>query len=198
MCGIAGIIHRGETGCIGEEITAMLHAMKHRGPDSTGFAFYGAAVEGELVLRLIVVEQEKLAEGFEIHEQIKLRKAEIEKRISSLGGEIVSTEEAREYACMYRVRYGGELRRFADYIEDIEGVKILSIGSRLELIKDLGDARSVSAEYGLGWIFRLACHRACANGDRIGCRYSLRPSLLGLSIQRHLGGPQRPVDQLLE
>ena len=150
MCGIAGIIHRGESGCIGEEITAMLHAMKHRGPDSSGFAFYGAAKKDELVMRLIVAEQEKLAKGFEIHEQIKSRKAEIEKRISSLGGEIVSTEEAREYACMYRVKYGGELRRFADYIEDIEGVKILSIGSRLELIKDLGDARTVSAEYGLG------------------------------------------------
>ena len=38
MCGIAGIIHRGGTADIGQEMTAMLQALKHRGPDSTGFA----------------------------------------------------------------------------------------------------------------------------------------------------------------
>jgi methylamine---glutamate N-methyltransferase subunit A len=39
MCGIAGLIHRhGAQGDIGAELTKMLQAMKHRGPDSTGFA----------------------------------------------------------------------------------------------------------------------------------------------------------------
>ena len=38
MCGIAGIIHRDGTTDIGPEMTAMLQSMKHRGPDSTGFA----------------------------------------------------------------------------------------------------------------------------------------------------------------
>ena len=41
MCGIAGIIHRGKSGDIGQEMTAMLQSLKHRGPDSTGFALYG-------------------------------------------------------------------------------------------------------------------------------------------------------------
>ena len=43
MCGIAGLIYRrAAPASIGEEMTAMLQALKHRGPDSTGFAMYGA------------------------------------------------------------------------------------------------------------------------------------------------------------
>ena len=151
MCGIAGIIHReGKRGEIGREITLMLQAMKHRGPDSSGFAFYGDPREGELVMRLIVAEKESLSEGFEIHEEIKARKGEVKSRVESLGGKIVKQQEFMEYALLYRLEYGGDLRRLADYIEDIDGVEILSIGSRLEVIKDLGEAESVSEDYGLG------------------------------------------------
>ena len=41
------------------------------------------------------------------------------------------------------------LKRFADYVEDVEGAEILSLGRALELIKDLGDATTVSTQYGL-------------------------------------------------
>ena len=41
MCGIAGIIHRDGPGDIGAEMSRMLQSMKHRGPDSSGFALYG-------------------------------------------------------------------------------------------------------------------------------------------------------------
>ena len=42
MCGIAGIIYRNGGGehAVGQDMTRMLQAMKHRGPDSTGFALY--------------------------------------------------------------------------------------------------------------------------------------------------------------
>ncbi len=42
MCGIAGIIYRNGGGerQVGRDMTAMLQAMKHRGPDSTGYALY--------------------------------------------------------------------------------------------------------------------------------------------------------------
>ena len=46
MCGIAGIIYRdGAAHPIGDEMTRMLQSMKHRGPDSTGYALYGVPVE---------------------------------------------------------------------------------------------------------------------------------------------------------
>ena len=41
------------------------------------------------------------------------------------------------------------MRRLANYLEDIEGVEILSIGKALELIKDLGDAQTVGSQYAL-------------------------------------------------
>jgi methylamine---glutamate N-methyltransferase subunit A len=46
-------------------------------------------------------------------------------------------------------RHDGELRRLVDYIEDIEGAEILSVGQALELVKDLGDAGSVCGRYAL-------------------------------------------------
>jgi len=149
MCGIAGIIHRDATGSIGRELTLMLQSMKHRGPDSTGFAVYGVPHEDQLAIRFKVAEREDLAAGFDIHRQIKQRRKEVDRRIQSLGGGIVAAEQATDYAHLYRVKYDGDLRRFADYIEDVEGTEILSIGSALELIKDLGDAEQVAQQYGL-------------------------------------------------
>ena len=40
MCGIAGLIHRGKSSNVGSELQLMLQALKHRGPDSTGYALY--------------------------------------------------------------------------------------------------------------------------------------------------------------
>ena len=40
MCGIAGLIHRGKSSDVGKELQSMLQALKHRGPDSTGYALY--------------------------------------------------------------------------------------------------------------------------------------------------------------
>src|SRR5262249_58767299 len=51
MCGIAGIIHRTGPSDIGSEMTRMLQSMKHRGPDSSGFALYGPPTD-LLVMRV--------------------------------------------------------------------------------------------------------------------------------------------------
>ena len=52
MCGIAGLIYRDGARKLGAEMTAMLQALRHRGPDSTGFAMYGAPGPNEYVMRL--------------------------------------------------------------------------------------------------------------------------------------------------
>ena len=41
MCGLAGLIHRDGAADIGREMTRMLQSLRHRGPDSTGYALYG-------------------------------------------------------------------------------------------------------------------------------------------------------------
>ena len=152
MCGIAGIIHRNQTGTIGAEMTSMLQAMKHRGPDSSGFAVYGPPSD-DLLLRFNVAEREDLDTGFEIRQAIVERRAEVDRRIESVGGEIREVQEPTDYAFLYRIHFDVELESiagFANLIEDVEGAEILSIGNTLELIKDLGDAQEVSDRYALG------------------------------------------------
>ena len=149
MCGIAGIIHRKGASDIGREMTNMLQALKHRGPDSTGFAIYGRPVEGEYVLRFKVAEQEDLNQGHHIHAVIEKRRAEVDALMKEMGVAVTEEEEATEYAYRYRIRYDGDLKKLADRIENIEGAEILSIGNALELIKDLGDAGVVSGQYSL-------------------------------------------------
>jgi len=150
MCGIAGIIRRGSPGNIGEEMTSMLQSLKHRGPDSTGVAVYGVPEENQFVMRFKVAEQEDLNSGFDIHQKIKDRRAIVDSRLEEMGAEIISQDTVTEYAFRYTFRKEGDLRRLADYIEDVDGAEILSLGSALELVKDLGDAGVVSGQYNLG------------------------------------------------
>ncbi len=152
MCGIAGLIHRGRTSNIGEELLSMLQSLKHRGPDSTGLAMYGVPTdsgENEYVMRLKVAEGAELSAGFRIYEDIKERIAEVRRRLADSAAQVTDEQAVTEYALRCRFKFSGDLRRLADYLEDVPGVEILSIGNALELIKDLGDAQVVGEQYQL-------------------------------------------------
>ena len=98
MCGIAGLIHRKGTSNVGGEMTAMLQALKHRGPDSTGFAVYGKPGKDEYVMRFKVAEQEELSTGFHIHQEIKDRRAEVDALLKEVGVKVKKEEEEGEAA----------------------------------------------------------------------------------------------------
>jgi len=150
MCGIAGLIWKGGASSdIGTEMTQMLQALKHRGSDSTGFALYGKPEKGLMVLRFKVAEQEEMATGFDIHRQVVERKAEVDSRLEEMGAKVIEEQAATEYAYRYHFKFDGDLKRLIDYVEDINAVEILSVGTALELIKDLGDAAEVSEQYGI-------------------------------------------------
>ena len=150
MCGIAGIIHKqaGKGANIGEQMTSMLQALKHRGPDSTGYAMYGED-NGNQIMRFKVAEAADLEGSYDIHAAIEDRLALIDSRLAELGVKVVKKESPTEYAHRYEIEFSGDMKKVADFVEDIEGVEILSIGNSLELIKDLGDAAVVSGQYGL-------------------------------------------------
>lgn len=149
MCGIAGLIHKGKSSAVGSEMTAMLQALKHRGPDSTGYAVYGTPTEGDFIMRLKVAEAEDRAKGRGVHQLIKDRIAAVEEILKEHGAEVKSKEAATEYALRYVLSMTGSISEMAEHIEENEGVEILSFGNGLELIKDLGDATVVSEQYGL-------------------------------------------------
>ena len=153
MCGIAGLIHRGKSSDVGTEMTKMLKALKHRGPDSTGFAIYGEPQEGQYVMRFKVAEREdmerKAGREHDIHDTIAERIDKVEKRLAKHGAEIVERQSATPYALRYIIRHDGDTATMAQDVESIEGCEILSLGNALELIKDLGDATDVAGDYKL-------------------------------------------------
>ena len=85
MCGIAGIIHRDGAARIGDELTAMLNSMKHRGPDSTGYAIYGPADE-MVIVRFVLAEPNDFT-GFGMDEKLERNRAEVESRLAKIGAE---------------------------------------------------------------------------------------------------------------
>lgn len=149
MCGIAGLIHKGKNANVGSEMTSMLQALKHRGPDSTGYAVYGTPTEGDYVMRLKVAEADDMARGRGVHQVIADRIAAVEAALAENGAVIKSKEAVTEYALRYVLTHSGDTGKMAEHIEETDGVEILSMGNGLELIKDLGDASVVSGLYGL-------------------------------------------------
>jgi len=152
MCGIAGLIHKGKTVNIGKELQDMLQALKHRGPDSTGFALYGEGnSQGDYIMRFKVGEN--VAEGSSAIKEDKsiydTRRKQVDKYIRELGGDIVKDEQLTPYSFRYVIKYDKDLMEFSKKIESVEMTEILSMGKTLELVKDIGDAGVVSKQYGL-------------------------------------------------
>ena len=73
MCGIAGIIYRGEPRPVGRDMTRMLQSMKHRGPDSTGYALFGLPTD-DYVMRVTLAD----GDGDADFESVALRRNQVE------------------------------------------------------------------------------------------------------------------------
>jgi glutamate synthase domain-containing protein 1 len=149
MCGIAGIIYKNGNGAhrIGRDITAMLQAMKHRGPDSTGVALYHSPTH-ELVLRIKLADA-NTPRDLEFDDMLRRHRSEVQQRIRSSGAQIKSVEDINEYTLSITLTHEGDIKRLADHVESIPGAEVLSAGHSLEIVKDLGDAKTVAAGYGL-------------------------------------------------
>jgi hypothetical protein len=150
MCGIAGIIYRegGGEHRVGRDMTAMLQAMKHRGPDSTGYALYRPESEG-YVMHVKLAESNGHQE-FDLAERLNRQRADIEGRMKASGAAISSIDATTsQHAMTVSFGFDGDLKQLADYIEDVRDTEVLSLGRSLEIIKDLGDAETVASDYKL-------------------------------------------------
>ena len=150
MCGIAGIIYRDGGGerPVGRDMTAMLQAMKHRGPDSTGYALYRPASDG-YVMHVKLAEANGHGEDFELADRLRRQRSEIEARLKKSGATVSSIEGTTPHALTVSFQFDGDLKRLADYVEDVKGTEVLSLGRSLEIVKDLGDAQTVASDYKL-------------------------------------------------
>jgi methylamine---glutamate N-methyltransferase subunit A len=147
MCGIAGLIYRDGQDTIGRDMARMLQSMKHRGPDSTGYALYRPPAEGYVMH--VKLADANTPRDFEFHDRLHRHRAEVERRLTAAGVRNPDYREATEYAFTVTFDYDGELKALADRVEDVNGAEVLSLGHTLEIVKDLGDAQTVAADYGL-------------------------------------------------
>ncbi|MGV6846925.1 MAG: glutamine amidotransferase [Marinibacterium sp.] len=150
MCGIAGLIHKGRASNVGGEMTAMLQALKHRGPDSTGYAVYaGARAPDEYVMRVKVAEADDRGIGHAYHRLVADRVGRIDEILAEHEATVIRKDQPQEHALRYVLTHAGDTAKMAEHIEEDAGTEILSMGNALELIKDLGDASVVADAYGL-------------------------------------------------
>ena len=137
MCGIAGVMYRGsENFGTGEALIRMLDGCQHRGPDSTGFALYSPEPSGQLKLRFFIDPVVTVDVDGAI--------ASIRARLLDLGATI---EEEAKAGDNYRVmiRYTGDVQKLSYEME--HAAKVISIGTSLEIVKDVGTAHDVDDRY---------------------------------------------------
>ena len=136
MCGIAGIMYKGTESVFdtGEALIRMLDACQHRGPDSTGFALYGQAHPGELKLRFFLGTASDSKTAIDT----------IRQRLLVLEAVIIDEGEIGDN---YRVtvKYAGDVQKLAYEMEHT--AKVISIGTSLEIVKDVGSAHEVDDRY---------------------------------------------------
>ncbi|MGB0097989.1 MAG: class II glutamine amidotransferase [Solirubrobacteraceae bacterium] len=153
MCGIAGIIYKNGNGAhrLGRDMTQMLQAMKHRGPDSTGYALYHIP-DRELVLRIKLADA-NTPRDIEFEDTLRRHRREVEQRLRAAGAVIRELEDVNEYTLSITMTYEGDLKTLADHAESVPDAEVLSAGHALEIVKDLGDAKTVAAGYHLDEYF---------------------------------------------
>jgi hypothetical protein len=149
MCGIAGIIYANGNGTenVGRDMTRMLQSMKHRGPDSTGYALFGPHEQG-FVMRYKLADAND-PRDFEFHDRIRRNRYVVEQRLRKHGAQVHDVVEETDYASRVTFAYDGDLKALTDLVEDVPGAEVLSLGHSLEIVKDLGDAETVSTQYDL-------------------------------------------------
>src|SRR5205814_4618494 len=149
MCGIAGIIYADANGGreVGSDMTLMLQSMKHRGPDSTGYALFGPH-SSSYVMRYTLADAND-PRDFEFADRIARNKYVVEQRLRKHGARIHDIEEETDYAYRVVFAYEGDLKALTDLVEDVPGAEVLSLGHSLEIVKDLGDAEAVATQYDL-------------------------------------------------
>ena len=138
MCGIAGVMYRGvgQNFDTGEALIKMLDGCQHRGPDSTGFALYAPEQSGRLKMRFFL---DRLTEG-DSQDSINT----IRERLGELGAIV---EEEAQVGDNYRVTVGfsGDVQKLSYEME--RAAKVISIGTSLEIVKDVGSAHDVDDRY---------------------------------------------------
>jgi glutamate synthase domain-containing protein 1 len=137
MCGIVGFLDTsGALGSVGATLLGMLETLAGRGPDSAGVALWGPAAPG-LVVRI------KLGEGRDMDAQ----RREVVRRAGRLARVEAATLEGSLLRLVVPKAEAGELAVAVEAIGS--DVEVVSIGERLEIVKQVGSPRNLQLEFGV-------------------------------------------------
>ena len=141
MCGIAGRIIT-KIGPVGHDIVELAACMRHRGPDSTGFAIYGVPRESGLVIRAFLDDRRHLDSALD---SLQL----VTKEAGSDFAADPSWDDTTQQHVLVRAQINdiNDLAKWTLAAEEQSGLQILSAGRSLEIVKDVGDAREVDAKH---------------------------------------------------
>ena len=141
MCSIAGILIKNPNRknfkmTTGKALTEILNATVHRGPDSAGWALYKKAIPGQIRMNFFNTNGSGKRENLSI-----ILKILNEQNVSLISESILG--------CIYKV-----LVKYCDDIQKLslvfgETTKLVSIGTSLEIIKDVGKAKELAEKYNI-------------------------------------------------
>ncbi len=140
MCGIVGFLDKtgDRRAPVGQVLLKMLTALGRRGPDSAGVALYGDSGAGRLVLRIKLGGQgSQRDQGAQVCERVRAVAA------------VDDTSMQGEYLRVV-VDYHGEPAALERVVEAAgEGTEVVSMGRRLEVVKQVGSPAALEAAYGI-------------------------------------------------
>jgi methylamine---glutamate N-methyltransferase subunit A len=144
MCGIAGFIAKRDGVAVAENLVAMLQALRGRGPDSTGLSLYGAPHEGDMVAEIWAGDDGGAAARQAILEAIdrhgRVESVDYQEGYFRIG---LTPEDASP---------GGLGELAADVESSSPGIRVFSLGHKLEVLKYTSDARTMFDRWSLGGI----------------------------------------------
>ncbi len=141
MCAIAGILFKHDNSSFnlttGEALTKILDATVHRGQDSSGWALYKDPIKDIIRMRFFIPTDHSA--------EAEIRRITL--KLSELGVNILKSEQL---GCTLGIHAGfsGDLLTLTHAIE--KELKPVSMGTRLDIIKDVGQPCEIAPLYNIG------------------------------------------------
>jgi glutamate synthase domain-containing protein 1 len=138
MCGIVGFFEKSGTveAPVGATLLRMLTALGCRGPDSAGIALWGEGADG-LIVRVKLGDADDL--GARRREVIRQARRITRVRAAAAQGSLLRVVVAKAEP--------GELARAIEGVAS--DVEVVSMGRRLEIVKQVGAPRNLDTEFGV-------------------------------------------------
>lgn len=130
MCGIVGLFLKNPSlrGDLGRLTSLMLRELCDRGPDSAGFAVYGAETKG--TTKICMVNRDGVVDW-----------AATAKRLSAAIGADVAVETVENHAIFRTTGAGDTARKWL--IDNVPAAYVLSQGQSIEIFKGVGDPAAI-------------------------------------------------------